>query len=758
MKLAHEILLALAYVSQISDPDSVRARFVESLNELNEAYGFEYFDPLPQGVPGSRVFPIATLRSSFGYAVMAECPDADDAERSACRNAFRLLAVLLENRQHEQALRHEHKTLQKEISQEKSMVRTVLDTLPVGVLVSDADGVILMSNVAGQEIWGGVRHVGPDHYADYRAWHADTDSLLAADDWPISRVLATGGTVTGEEIHIQSFDGLHKTILVSAAPITDDEGRMLGAVSVNQDISEREQAEKALRESEDRYRNLVELSPGAVMVDVGGKYAYANPAASRLFGADSSRDVIGMEVIELVHPDYRALVAERAAQVLTGEATGPLEIKILRLDESPVEVEAIAGKIEFEGRQAAQVIYRDITERKRAEETLLERDEQLRQSQKMEAVGQLAGGIAHDFNNLLTAIIGYSDILLASGASSLAAARPDIEEIRLAAERAASLTKQILAFSRRQTLRPMAVSLNDILTGMEPLLRRTLGEDVDLFILTDPGLDHVEVDIHQFEQVIMNLAINARDAMASGGRLTLETVNVELDEGYCLNHPGSTPGRQVLLSVSDTGAGMDDVTRARVFEPFFTTKAPGAGTGLGLATVYGTVKQSHGSIFVRSEPGQGTTFKVYLPRVTAPEQARNRETNGKVLLRGNEIILAVEDEAPLRNLVARILEGLGYRVLLAGTGEEALQVAKEVESHFDLLLTDLVLPGGMRGNDLARDLRARTPGLPVLYMSGYARDTIARGGRLDVEVNFLEKPFTPEALATMVRHALDTSG
>jgi two-component system cell cycle sensor histidine kinase/response regulator CckA len=329
-----------------------------------------------------------------------------------------------------------------------------------------------------------------------------------------------------------------------------------------------------------------------------------------------------------------------------------------------------------------------------------------------------------------------------------------VEEIRHAAERAAALTRQILAFSRRQALRPTVASLNEVLAGMEPLLRRTLGEDIELVSLRNPELGLVEADVHQFEQVLLNLAINARDAMVPGGRLTVETANIELDEEYCRTHPEATPGSYVMLAVSDTGVGMDEGTRAHIFEPFFTTKAPGLGTGLGLATVYGIVRQSNGSISVYSEPGRGTTFKIYLPRVIAPVEQESPAATGAALTRGDETILVVEDEISLRSLIARVLGSLGYRVLIAGTGAQALQVATEADSRLDLLLTDVVLPGGMQGTDLARDLLTSMPNLPVLYMSGYARDAIVHGGRLDEGVNFLEKPFTPDALAKMVRAVL----
>jgi len=391
----------------------------------------------------------------------------------------------------------------------------------------------------------------------------------------------------------------------------------------------------------------------------------------------------------------------------------------------------------------------DISEQVKAEEELRLRDSQQRQSQKMEAVGQLAGGIAHDFNNLLTAILGYSDLLLARQDILDSAARTDVEEIKHAAERAGALTKQILAFSRQQALRPEVVSLNEVLTGMEPLLRRTLGEDIDLVSLQHPDLGSAEIDLHQFEQVLMNLAVNARDAMCSGGQLTLETANVELDEEYCRTHPEATPGSCVMLAVSDTGTGMEEATLEHVFEPFFTTKAPGEGTGLGLATVYGIVKQSRGNIFVYSEPGRGTSFKIYLPRVDA-HQAVEKVLSDQVSVPGNETVVVVEDEASLRRLVERVLGSAGYEVLSFGSADEAMVALDEGQSA-DLLLTDVVL----QGKDLFDKVKISRPDLPVLFMSGYTRDAIVHAGRLDDGVNFLEKPFTPEALAREVREVLD---
>lgn len=397
----------------------------------------------------------------------------------------------------------------------------------------------------------------------------------------------------------------------------------------------------------------------------------------------------------------------------------------------------------------------EIRRRKRAEEALVHSEEQLRQSQKMEAIGQLAGGIAHDFNNLLTAILGYGELLLSGPELADSPARKDIKEINRAAERAAALTRQILAFSRRQALRPAVVSLNDVLSGLEPLLRRTLGEDVNLVVRLESDLGQTEIDVHQFEQVLMNLAVNARDAMPAGGQLTLETANVELDHEYCRAHPEATPGSFVMLAVSDTGIGMDQELRSHIFEPFFTTKPPGTGTGLGLATVYGIVRQSGGSINLYSELGKGTSFKIYLPRVTSVKEATHMDPEPSPLRTGEETILVVEDEAALRDLSSRVLGAAGYTVLTAASAEEALQIVGDADGSVDLLLTDVVLPGGMQGDDLAQFIKTSWCGLPVLFMSGYARSAVMHGGRIGEATDFLEKPFTPDALAAKVREVLD---
>jgi len=372
----------------------------------------------------------------------------------------------------------------------------------------------------------------------------------------------------------------------------------------------------------------------------------------------------------------------------------------------------------------------------------------------MEAVGRLAGGIAHDFNNILTAITGYVDLLL----EDLPPGDPrrnDAQEVRKAADRAAGLTRQLLAFSRQQVLQPRVVGLNGLVTDIEKMLRRLLGEDIDLATRLDPALGAVKADPGQLEQVIMNLAVNARDAMPQGGKLTIETANAELDESYAREHFPATPGRYVLLAVSDTGVGMTPEVQAHLFEPFFTTKERGKGTGLGLATVYGIVKQSGGFIWVYTEPSHGSTFKVYLPRVDASVQPREA-TAGAGAKRGTETVLLAEDEAPVRAVARQVLERHGYNVLEAPSAEAALDLAQRYSGDIHVLLTDVVMPG-LSGHDLAKQLVALRPNVRVIYMSGYTDDAITRHGVLEPGLAYVQKPFTPEGIARKVREVLDAA-
>lgn len=380
---------------------------------------------------------------------------------------------------------------------------------------------------------------------------------------------------------------------------------------------------------------------------------------------------------------------------------------------------------------------------------------QLIQSQKLEAVGRLAGGVSHDFNNLLTVILGYSEI----ANRNLSAGDPlrhNLEEITKASKRAASLTRQLLAFSRKQVMQPKVFDLNTVISDLEKMLRRMIGEDVEVHVSQQPNLGRIKADPVQLEQVIMNLVVNARDAMPRGGNLSIETSNVYLDESYAREHMPMVAGDYVMLTISDTGSGMDEETRQHIFEPFFTTKEVGKGTGLGLSMVYGIVRQSGGTIWVYSEAGQGTTFKIYFPRVSAEDVKDYRHASQPLdALKGTETILLVEDADPVRTLTRRVLENAGYRVLEAASAEAAIKLCESIHGEkIGLLLTDVVMPG-MNVDDMSKILLAKQPGMPVLYMSGYTDDAIVQRGVFEAGINFLEKPFSPASLALKVREVLD---
>ncbi|HEX9648112.1 MAG TPA: ATP-binding protein [Alphaproteobacteria bacterium] len=399
--------------------------------------------------------------------------------------------------------------------------------------------------------------------------------------------------------------------------------------------------------------------------------------------------------------------------------------------------------------QANDQLERRVEDRTRE---LRETEQQLVQTQKMEAIGRLAGGIAHDFNNMLTVIIGYADLILHSPPKD-ESLRAKVVQIHDAGVRASTLTKQLLAFSRKQVLKPEIIDLNDVLRRMDQMMRRLIGEDIDLLTTFDPDLDPVEADPGQIEQIIMNLAVNARDAMPGGGKLTIGTANVDLDPDYARTHPGAQPGWHVMIAVADTGCGFDAATRARIFEPFFSTKKDSGGTGLGLSTVYGIVKQSGGNIWVYSEPGKGTTFKVYLPRAEQAGAEAKARIEAQAPSGGTETILVVEDEDGVRSLVCDVLTSAAYTVIDTGEVERAIEICRRYDGPIDLLLTDVVMPG-MNGRELATAALALRPDLRVVYMSGYTDDAIVHHGVLDPGTAFIEKPVTPRALLEKIRDAL----
>ncbi len=500
----------------------------------------------------------------------------------------------------------------------------------------------------------------------------------------------------------------------------------------------------SLERSEERYRMLFEASPLPMWVyDAESlKFLAVNDAAVRHYGY-TRQEFLGMTIKD-IRPveDVDAVLASLRASGGPGSPM-PGTWRHRTRDGTIIDVEITAGRIRFEGRRAALVLAHDVTERLRLEE-------RLSQSEKMEAIGRLAGGVAHDFNNLLTVISGYAEILLARPET---AGREQLGEIAHAAEQAAALTRQLLAFSRRQVLHPVTLDLNEIVAGMEPMVRRIIGDDVNVGVRLAPTLPAVEADRAQIERVILNLAANARDAMPQGGRLTIETAEVELDEDYVASRGEGTAGPNVLLAVSDTGVGMSDEVQRHLFEPFFTTKGAGAGTGLGLATVFGVVKQSGGSIYVYSEEGRGTTFKIYLPAAAGTAEVAPAADPAAEL--GSETVMLVEDDESVRTLVQTMLETKGYEVLAAAGAEEAERMCAARSGGVDLLLTDVVMPE-VNGRVLAERLAALSPSMRILFMSGYSDEAVYRHGEISPNASFIEKPFTDRTLARKVREVLDT--
>ena len=525
---------------------------------------------------------------------------------------------------------------------------------------------------------------------------------------------------------------------------------------LQREIAERERAEEGVRESEGRYRLLADnLTDIIWTADLQLRFTYFSPSVVQTGHtvdeamALSVADVLVSESLELARATLAKVLKRRVRNPREPFEAQSLELGIRCTDGSTMWTESRISLLrDAEKRPLCLLgVTRDITERRRLEE-------QLRRAQEMEVIGRLSGGVAHDFNNMLTAITGCSDFLLA-GLDSDDPKRGDVEEIKQAADRAAGLTQQLLAFSRKQLLQLQVLDLNAVLESTEKMLQRVIGEDVELTATLEPSIGRVKADPRRIEQVIMNLAVNARDAMPQGGRLTLETRNVDLSQDYARSRMDVEPGRYVMLAVSDTGVGMNENTQAHLFEPFFTTKEDGKGTGLGLATVYGIVKQVGGHILVYSELGRGTSFKVYLPRTDeAAEPYRLAPVPVETAL-GSETIVLVEDEALVRGVAHRALTRSGYTVLQARDGEEATRACQRHEGPLHLLLTDVVLPGGMSGREIATQLVRLHPELKVLYMSGYTDDAIVRHGVLDPGIAFLAKPFTPAVLAAKVREVLD---
>ena len=757
-----------------------------------------------------------------------------------------------------------------DLALQKAYLEQLLESAPEAIAFVDAKNIVLRINREFTRMFG---------YDAAESVGRNLDDLVVPEEkkaegkWLDDE--AERGAVTSIETVRRRKDGVRIDVSLLVSPVNVAENQ-IAVYCIYRDITRRRHAEEELKESEERYRRLVELSPDAVWVRRGENIVFSNSAGLKLVGATSEDQVVGKQILEFIHPSFLEMAKQRVAALqMPGHTVPFVEEKFLRLDGTTVDVEVAAASFRLGGETASQVMIHDLTERKRVERELLaaetrfrllveqlpaitymagfgadgewsyvspqiqgilgftpaewmadrnlwfkrlhpddvapvlEAEErcrkngqpyraeyrlqarngtyrwftdiatvvrdlngveslqgvmtdvtetksleaQFRQAQKMEAVGQLAGGIAHDFNNLLMVIRGHTDLLLNANTQQ---PRENILQIQKAADRAASLTRQLLAFSRMQVLQPEVLDLNQVVGDMANMIERLFASHIDLVFETDPQLGRVRADAGQIEQVLLNLAVNARDAMPGGGRLTIRTENVYLSPGDPRPLPIIGDGRYVALNVRDTGEGMDAKTQARIFEPFFTTKEKGRGTGLGLATVYGIVKQSGGFIIVESAPGCGTTFTIYLPRIEAPEKAEENERPAHQAHRGAETILVVDDESAIREIAAEYLQGCGYTVLTAGGGIEARELAAKHEGPVHVLLTDTVMPQ-MSGHELVQAISAQRPEIKVIYMSGYVEFNASAHIQSGDGAFYIQKPFGLDALARMVQSALESA-
>ncbi|MBI5832207.1 MAG: transporter substrate-binding domain-containing protein [Armatimonadetes bacterium] len=649
-------------------------------------------------------------------------------------------------------LEQSHKALldgERELREGEARYRSVVENIQDVYYRTDREGRLSMISPSGARLLGYESAEAMVGRPNQSFWHVPEQRERFLVD------LSELGAVRDYEVDLEHTDGSVVPVATTSRLIRDEAGQVAGVEGIFRDIAERRRADAALRESEARFRGVFENAPYAIAISrlSDGQYVDVNQAFADSLGLTRAQclSLRSSDLSVRANSDQD----EGMARAMRGEAVRDVSVDVVAPDGTQRSILFSTAPVVLGDERCAISIVVDVTDRKQAEREQGKLRDQLAQAQKMDSIGRLAGGVAHDFNNMLGVIIGHAEFALLS-AEPGSPLHHDLTEIRGAAERSADLTRQLLAFARRQTVAPRLLDLNDTVAGMLRMLRRLIGENIELAWLPGANLGAVHMDPSQMDQILANLCVNARDAIGDTGRVSIETSVVTLDADYCALHTEAHPGDYVLLSVSDTGHGMDAQTRARVFEPFFTTKEVGRGTGLGLATVYGIVRQNDGLINVYSEPGQGTTFRIYLPRTAPADAPTTRRAAMPPPERGSETVLLVEDEPSVLSMASMMLERQGYLVLAAGGPEEALRLAAEHEGAIHLLLTDVVMPE-MNGRDLATHLQARYTGLKCLFMSGYTAGLIAHHGVLDEGVPFIEKPFTMSALAAQVRAVLDST-
>lgn len=623
--------------------------------------------------------------------------------------------------------------------------RSLVENAPIGIYRSSPSGETLLANSALAKILG---YESPEEMV--RSHRAQSGYGNPEDRDVFVRLLEGGRQLRGYETVWKRRDGSLVDVRENARCVLNDQGEALYYEGTAEDITELKAAEEALRESESRFRSLASMANEGVMIHRSGLILEANDAAALILGLGDPSEIIGRNGPEIVN--FTAESRERIRFHYENELDDAYEIEFTKPNGENVIAETWGRSIIYRDAPARLIYIRDITERRAAEGERERLQAQLNQAMKMESIGRLAGGVAHDFNNLLTAITGNVALAMMDVEQDSPLAEP-LAEIENAARRAASLTQQLLAFSRKQVVEPRVLNVNEVIGSLRSMLTRLIGEDIDLKMMPGEPLDPVKIDPGQLEQIIVNLIVNARDAMPSGGKLLIETYNAVITEEDPRSQRGLKPGRYVGLSVADTGLGMSEEVQRKIFEPFFTTKPAGKGTGLGLATVYGIVKQAEGDIIVYSNSGKGSIFKILIPSTVRPDVVDEVPQGGSSLLTGSEVVLLVEDEEQVRMLASRYLQRLNYIVHEAGSGMEALEKAAEID-RIDLLLTDVVMPG-MNGRQLADLLSSSHPEAEVLFTSGYTENVIVHHGMVDSEIHFIPKPYTPSALALKLREILD---
>jgi two-component system cell cycle sensor histidine kinase/response regulator CckA len=622
--------------------------------------------------------------------------------------------------------------------QRVARLAAIVESSDDAIVGKKLDGTVTSWNSGAEALYG----YGPDEMVG-RSMAILMPAEYSGDLSTILSLIQRGEVIRNFQTVRLHKDGRRIDVSLTVSPVRDSQGLIEGVSTIARDMTAQRRAQQALEDSEHRYRLLFENNPQPMWVydQETLKFLTVNDTAVQSYGY--TREEFLRMTLRDIRPEEDIPKLLEATAVPTSQFSKESSWRHRKKDGKVINVEIAAHPLIFGERPACLVLATDVTER-------IKLEEQFQQAQRMESVGRLAGGVAHDFNNLLTVINGYAEMLLGDSTASRSGTE-GLREILHAGERAAGLTRQLLAFSRRQVIQPAVININTVMSSTETLLRRLIGEDIELVTKLAPDLGLVLADPGQIQQIVMNLAVNSRDAMPNGGSLHIETSNVTLEEGYQSEHQGVRVGPHVMIAVSDSGSGISPEIRARIFEPFFTTKELGKGTGLGLATVYGMVKQGGGWIWVYSEPGQGTTFKIYLPRTDQPLSPITPVIRTDV--RGNETILVVEDQQEVRTLALVGLAAHGYSVHGVSSGKEALAFCREFTGDIDLVVTDVVMPD-MNGREVARQVGHLRSNARILFISGYTTDVIAHRGVLDVDVEYLQKPFTPDTLARKIREIL----